>query len=167
MFCFLPKLRCSYWSCFISYRDFTILIDLVLYLTKHLGKIDQILQTKKVFRIQFYICLMPSNFKDWAFLQFKGVCRVDISINKLNQKIRNKLQNSILLMPSNFKKGWWYYALRLSCTLAAVMASHSLQLNFSIVNYFLFISLWAHSYIRSRLYKINIIHHSKWNHFKI
>ena len=45
MFCFLPKLWCSYQSYFISYRDFAILIDLVLYLTEHLGKIDQSLQT--------------------------------------------------------------------------------------------------------------------------
>ena len=45
VFCFLPKLRCSYQSYFISYQDFAILIDIVLYHTEHLGKIDQSLQT--------------------------------------------------------------------------------------------------------------------------
>ena len=45
VFCFLQGFLCSYRSCFIFYQDFSLFIDLDVYLTEHLGKIDQRLQT--------------------------------------------------------------------------------------------------------------------------
>ena len=47
------------------------------------------------------------------------------------------------------------------------MASHLLQLNFSVVNYFRFIYHEELIHISKAIYLNNILHYSKRNHFKI
>ena len=55
----------------------------------------------------------------------------------------------------------------LTCTLAAVMASRPLRLNFSVVNYFRFVYHEEVIHISEAVYKNNIFCHSRRNHFKI
>ena len=66
------------------------------------------------------------------------------------------------LCPFSAPRGHTFSTSRLSCTLAAVMASHSLRLNFSVVYYFsLHLPYKELNHITEAVYKINIFHRSK------